>query len=449
MLTDSPSHYAAVREATSRAQRLGRPVLASWTAPSSLEPISFFARAANAADRALWMRPTSGDALVGIGAASTLTGHGANRFRHIREQWRELLAEAVSDDPPEQAFGGPLLLGGFSFDPTRRRSSDLWTGFPDARLVLPDRMLVVREGRAWLTHNVVVRPHAASQQHTQPPTPAANGVDPTLSAEQWQTLVGSIGRGIRTGQLGVQKVVLARAEQIQQARPIDSQLVVRNLAESYPACTVFAVARGDACFVGATPERLIALRDGTASTLALAGSFPRGATPDEDQRAAERLLQDPKERAEHAIVVAAVREALAQVCTRVISDTQPRLKQLSNVQHLLTPIRAAVAAGVGILDLVERLHPTPAVGGFPTHRALELIREREALDRGWYAGPIGWMNRAGEGEFVVGIRSALLNGSSATLFAGCGIVGESDPAREYAESGWKLQPMRAALGLKT
>ena len=133
--------------------------------------------------------------------------------------------------------------------------------------------------------------------------------------------------------------------------------------------------------------------------------------------------------------------------TGIIADAQPRVHKLPNLQHLLTPIRGQVAPGHGVLDLVERLHPTPAMGGFPRQPALELIRASERLDRGWYAGPIGWVNRDGEGEFVVGIRSALIHGNSATLFAGCGIVAESNAAAEYAESDWKLRPMLAALGL--
>jgi isochorismate synthase len=447
MLADTPLRTAsAVREASSRARRLGRPVLASWTVPAAFDAISFFAQASNTAHRALWLRPASGEALVGVGAAHTLTGVGMDRFRQVGEAWRALMADAVVDDQP---FGGPLLIGGFSFDPTRRAASALWSGFPDARMVLPERMLVVREGGTWLTTNVVVAPEDGFARPEPADRRAASGADGMLSPARWQTLVGEVARGIRGGQLGLDKVVLARAEQIQQPRPIDPQPALRSLAEAYPGCTVFAIGHGDACFLGATPERLIALQHGTASTLALAGSFPRGATPDEDQRLAERLVHDPKERAEHAFVVAALREALAQVCTRVIADPQPRLKQLTNVQHLLTPIRGQVAAGIGILDLVEQLHPTPAVGGFPTPAALALIRAREALDRGWYAGPIGWLNRDGEGEFVVGIRSALLRGNSATLFAGCGIVADSNPATEYAESGWKLQPMRQALGIAT
>jgi isochorismate synthase len=268
-----------------------------------------------------------------------------------------------------------------------------------------------------------------------------------LSARAWQALVGSVARGIRQRQLGIEKVVLARAYAVQHRRPIDPVSALRQLAGSNPSCTVFAVAHANACFLGATPERLVALRHRAASTMALAGSVARGATPAEDQALAEQLLRDPKQRAEHAVVVGALRDGLAQVCSRVVADAQPHVHTLASLQHLLTPIRGQVTPGHGLLDLVERLHPTPAMGGFPRQRALELIRASEGLDRGWYAGPIGWVNRVGEGEFVVGIRSALIHGASAMLFAGCGIVADSDPAAEYAESGWKLRPMLAALGV--
>jgi isochorismate synthase len=266
--------------------------------------------------------------------------------------------------------------------------------------------------------------------------------------EQWQASVGALARGIHTGQLGVDKVVLARAHQFSQPRPIDAQAALRRLAESYPSCTVFAISHGDACFLGATPERLITLRNGTASTMALAGSVARGATQAEDDLLAQEFLRNPKERAEHAIVVRALRDGLATdgLCSGIVADAEPRVQKFPNLQHLMTPIRGQVARGRCVIDLVARLHPTPAVGGYPRQRALEIIREWEHLDRGWYAGPLGWVNRHGEGEFVVGIRSALVRGKAATLFAGCGIVADSDPSAEYAESGWKLRPMLAALG---
>jgi isochorismate synthase len=261
----------------------------------------------------------------------------------------------------------------------------------------------------------------------------------------WRALVAAMARGIRHGQLGVEKVVLARAERV--SASVDPATALARLAHEYPSCTIFAIGHGDGVFLGATPERLVQLRGGVAATMALAGSVGRGADPAADADLAARLLASPKDRAEHAIVVRAQRSALTEVCTSVVADAEPHVRKLSNVQHLLTPIRGQLRPDRGIFDLLERLHPTPAVGGFPRQRALELIRQHEQLDRGWYAGPIGWVNRAGEGEFVVAIRSALLRGKSATLFAGCGIVGDSDLTGEYAESKWKLRPMLAALGV--
>lgn len=448
MHADPSAESPVIREALSRAQRLRRPVLASWTARASGEAIGFFAQAAGVAERGLWLRPATGEAMVGIGSAKTLVGRGVNRFTHISDGWLDLLADAVVDDGLGGASGGPLLLGGFRFDQLSEPTA-LWDGYPDARMVLPERMLVVRDGAAWLTTNALVIPDNCREQpgsqHTRVRTVRA--ATPSLSPAAWQALVGSVARSIRHGRVGLEKVVLARALQIQAPGRLDPSVALRNLAASYPSCTLFALAHQDACFLGASPERLISLRDGTASTMALAGSVPRGATPAEDDLLADQLMRSEKERAEHAFVVAALRDGLAQVCSRIIADTQPRVRKLANVQHLFTPIHGQVAAGYSVLDLVERLHPTPAVGGFPRQRAMELIRDREGLDRGWYAGPLGWVNRHGEGDFVVGIRSALVRGDTATLFAGCGIVSDSDPATEYAESGWKLSPMLTALGL--
>ncbi|MCA1644035.1 MAG: isochorismate synthase [Chloroflexi bacterium] len=455
MLADRSAAEPILREAARRAARLGQPVLASWTRPTTTrDPIGFFAQAAHRVDRALWLRPETGEALVGVGAARVLTGRGRARFAQVSAAWRDLLADAVVGDDAASPQGGPVLVGGFSFDPLRAPGG-AWQSFTDsadARLVLFERQLLVRRGAAWLTTNVVVlpgnAPPAAAQcapltLHARP-----DGDSEPLSPGAWQALVGSTVKGIRQGQLGIDKVVLARSVAVHHSHAIDPIHAVRQLAAGHPSCTVFAVGHRDACFLGATPERLIALHHGAASTMALAGSFPRGASPAQDRALADQLRQDPKERAEHAIVVGALRDGLAEVCTRIVADAQPRVQKLPNLQHLVTPIRGQVGPGRGVLDLVERLHPTPAMGGFPRQRALEFIRTSEGLDRGWYAAPVGWVNRAGEGEFVVGIRSALVQGAAATLFAGCGIMAASNPATEYAESGWKLRPMLAALGLE-
>ena len=423
-------------------------MLASWTEPCARQdPIEYFAQHEAAEYRGLWLRPSSGEALVAIGCARDLVGQGAERFAQVASAWRELLAEAVVDGVATEAAHGPVAFGGFSFDPMRSRT-DAWKAFSDARMVVPERLLSVRRGGGWITSNAMVGPDA---QPAPPPAPGRDtGGSPEplpLSPEAWQATVAEMADGIRTAALGVEKVVLARAQTVRVRRPIEAAL--RHLAASYPTCTLFAIAQGDACFLGATPEELIALRNGVASTAALAGSAPRGATAAEDEQLARRLLSDAKEQREHGLVVAALCEGLAQTCTRTMADAHPRVHKLANVQHLLTPIRGQVAAGRTVLDLVARLHPTPAVGGHPRQRALELIRTCEALDRGWYAGPIGWMNRDGEGEFVVGLRSALVRGDSATLFAGCGIVAESDPVTEAAEWGWKLRPVLAALEAET
>jgi isochorismate synthase len=182
--------------------------------------------------------------------------------------------------------------------------------------------------------------------------------------------------------------------------------------------------------------------------MALAGTSARGATPAEDERLGQALLASPKERTEHAVVVRALRAALAEQCTDVTAPGTPRLFRVRNVQHLLTPLSGRLRPGRGALDLVTALHPTPAVGGAPRATALDLIRRWEGLDRGWYAGPVGWVDRHGQGEFAVAIRSALLRGPEASLYAGCGIVADSDPEAEFSESVLKLRPMLAALGVE-
>jgi isochorismate synthase len=403
-------------------------LLTSATRKTDLfDPIEAFVRESDVHDRALWLHPSSGDALVALGRAATISSAPSDR-------WRELLAEADVESAENL-----LLIGGFAFDPQASPSA-LWTGAGATRMVLPDRLLRIHANAATWTTNQWAGPRVFETPKSSPTVAARTGLSPAA----WRELVADVAGGIRDGSLGARKVVLARTCQIDVKIPIAA--VLRTLAAEYPNCTIFAFSVGDGCFLGATPERLVALRQGTATTMALAGSGPRGASAEEDARLADQLLHDPKERTEHAVVVEALREDLAPLSTRVIADAGPRLHTLANLHHLVTPLRARVKPGSCVLDLVERLHPTPAVGGYPRQRALEVIREREELDRGWYAAPLGWVDAKGDGEFVVGLRSALLREGTATLFAGCGIVGDSDPEREFAEAGWKLQPMLSALG---
>jgi isochorismate synthase len=180
--------------------------------------------------------------------------------------------------------------------------------------------------------------------------------------------------------------------------------------------------------------------------MALAGSAPRGNSEEEDEQLDLELLQSAKNQGEHAIVVTMIREALAHYCSQVWVSDKPQLLRLKNIQHLQTPIIGKLLPGKSILDAIGELHPTPAVGGFPRETALAELREFEQLDRGWYAGPIGWINANGNGEFAVALRSALVDEAQATLFAGGGIVADSQPESEYAETCWKFAVMLRGLG---
>jgi isochorismate synthase len=223
--------------------------------------------------------------------------------------------------------------------------------------------------------------------------------------------------------------------------------ILRRLGQRYPECTVFAVSSGeDATFLGATPETLVGLSGREVRADCLAGSAARGATPEEDDAIGRALLADDKERREHAIVARSLRDSLSPLCQDISLPDTPALRRFANVQHLHTPVAATTRGRRHILELVQRLHPSAATAGLPREASLRLVRQHEPFSRGWYAGPIGWIDAEGGGEFAVALRSALLRDNVASLYAGCGIVPGSDPAREYAESQLKLQPMLWALG---
>jgi isochorismate synthase len=269
-------------------------------------------------------------------------------------------------------------------------------------------------------------------------------VEEVPPAADWKELVGSLVGDLRRGEL--EKVVLAREVRVHAPRPFEVARVLEWLRRDHPSCFVFAVARGERCFLGATPERLVRLQEGIVETTALAGSIARGATEEADRELGAALVASGKDQGEHAVVVRALRTALAAAGVALGEPVPPELMKLQNVQHLRTTLSGRLATDRTILDLLETLHPTPAVGGHPREAALSLIREREASERGWYAGPVGWMDARGEGEFAVAIRSALLDGAKASSFAGCGLVADSDPEKEYEESVLKLRPILSALG---
>ncbi|MDO8473837.1 MAG: isochorismate synthase, partial [Dehalococcoidia bacterium] len=262
------------------------------------------------------------------------------------------------------------------------------------------------------------------------------------SQDAWLGWVSRALDSIRRGDLD--KVVLARRKTLRGQSAFSVEMALHRLRDVYPECTIFAVDSSDSAFIGATPERLARVEAGTLSLDCLAGSAPRGSGPYEDRVLEERLLQSPKERFEHAFVVKMAAGALNEICSDVHHNQVPEVLKLKTIQHLRTPFNGRLQPGRDILDAVEQLHPTPAVGGVPTGRAVRLIRELEG-DRGWYSSPVGWVDPDGEGEFAVAIRSALVRDNTATLFAGSGIVEGSDPREEFAETEVKFKPLIAAL----
>jgi isochorismate synthase len=429
--------------------------------------------------RMYWTRPADDFALAGLGAAASFAPEGADRFAAIDREWAALVADALIDDPSGGAPGaGPALLGGFAFDPEGPRT-DLWRDFPAARLILPRLQLSVTGGNCWLTTNLIVgidgRTDADSatlthlrsaflidDAHTTAGTSACTRANVAGSvatsfaelpgdsmthedvrdASNWRATVRDAVRTIRSGKL--EKVVLAREVRATAPHDIDVVAVLRQLRSAHPTCYAFGCWYGDSAFVGATPERLVRVDGRDVQASSLAGSVRRGATPVDDAAQAQQLLASTKDRAEHEIVRQALCTGLGLLCDDVTAADEPALLSLPHVHHLHTAVSARLRDPHTILQLVAQLHPTPAVGGAPRNAALRFIREHEQMDRGWYAAPIGWLQR-NHGEFAVALRSALITGAEASLFAGCGVVADSDPDQEYAESLLKLRPMESAL----
>jgi len=268
-------------------------------------------------------------------------------------------------------------------------------------------------------------------------------VSSAMPPEHYESAVARAVERIREGEL--EKVVLAREVQVHAPRPHDPAAIVGVLREEFPSCFVFCVGRGDATLVAASPELLVRREGHRVSTLALAGSTRRSADPAVDAHLGEQLLRDPSHREEHAIVARRIERMLRPHAVWVAAAGEPELVKIANIQHLATPIRAQLAAPVDVLELAGLMHPTPAVGGEPFERARPLIPALEGLDRGWYAGPVGWTDATGDGEFCVALRCALLRGGVARCYAGNGIVRGSEPAAELAETEIKLAALLPLL----
>lgn len=491
----------AAREALVRVKAGGRARFLAWVVPLPELGVEAGLRAfawAGTRDRVYWERVDHDELHVAWGSLDEVEAESAERYACVRAWQRDVLSRIDRAGAPRAATR-PLLFGGFAFGERPSAEPD-WKAFPAARFVLPEGLIERVGDSADCVLLARVEPNAS---------PAA------LAGELLERLAGvrgAIGEGqdaaaradaerldarcaagrdeaaqvgpeyrvrsdrsharfrgqvrealaeIASGRLA--KAVLARSLAVEHDGCFDVPAFLARLRGLYPTCTLAAVGRGTDTFLAATPETLVRVEGACVETAALAGSAPRGRTPEEDRALGEGLLASAKDRAEHAHVVEAIRAALAPRCTRLTAPGSPRLRPLFGIQHLETPIAGELAAspaaaegGVNdILALVEALHPTPAVAGAPTRAAADWLARHEGLERGWYAAPIGWLDAAGGGAFCVALRSALIrNGvgpmgesgaSRARLFAGAGIVAGSDPELELVETRIKLRALLAPL----
>ena len=397
------------------------------------DPGEGFSREIPVPEALAWIRQGAG--LVGWGEAARITlSAGADRFADGEKWLRELIDGAQVDDEVRRRGSGLVAFGSFTFDDAS-----------DGSVLIVPRAILGRDGtgNAWLT---TITPEGETPWRPAPfdPPEAPDIVswhDGALSAPEWEQAVGEAVHRIKHS-AELRKVVLARDLYATANRPIDARALLDRLSGRYPGCYTFACDG----LVGATPELLIS-RDGwRVSSLVLAGTTPRGATPAEDSDLATALLGSAKENEEHQYAAASLQNALAPLCQAMYVAPHPALIRLPNLQHLGTRVRGTlISADRSALGLAAAVHPTAAVGGTPTDAAVELIRELESMDRERYAGPVGWVDADGNGEWGIALRCAQLGGNRARLVAGCGIVAGSDPAAELAETITKFRPMRTAL----
>ena len=409
--------------------------------------------------RFYWKDPDNELYLAGIGNAWKMHSlKGENRFQEIKDKWAVIMESAIINGINSGKGTGPLCFGGFSFNSKDTWPGSTWSQFGSYLFYIPKFLITETKQGTYLTSSIYLDPHMSDREIIQfmedredflsmsasdrKKMPAIVEQQEHLVKEWKQAIVRSV-EDIQKGQM--EKIVLARELSLHFEDEVPSHHVLENLLIQQNGSFIFGLESGDDCFIGASPERLVK-KDGAAIFSAcLAGSTPRSIDEETDTALGNELLNDHKNRSEHQFVVNMIKKAMEEHCIEINIPDAPVLMKLKNIQHLYTPVNCVSKPGTSVLDFVELLHPTPALGGSPRDVAMEKIERYEGMDRGFYAAPIGWMDLYGNGDFSVGIRSGLLQRDKASLYAGCGIVEKSDPDSEYMETKVKFKPMLSAL----
>jgi isochorismate synthase len=453
----------ALGEAIDRALARGRRTVLSITvAVEGIDPCAAVFASRLASDRWFcWAQPDRGFALAALGVAHEARSRGDERFAEVAAECLGLVRDSLLEEPSRLPAGaGAVWVGGFAFDPDGGTSST-WSSFPPGSMILPELSLCQSGGETFLTLNAVLDPgddatakSAALQARlaglrAEPlplldPHPTSHTKIRSVRAPgEFERAVGAATERIEAG--GMRKVVLAREVIASGAAAHDPAALFGALREQFPSCFCFCCGTPEAAFLGASPELLVRRAGASASTVALAGSTRRSSDPAVDDHLGEQLLRSDKNRREQRIVSERIVRALRPHAVWVEAAAEPEIVKVANIQHLATPVIAQLAEPHSAIELAGLLHPTPAVGGEPWPAAAAAIAELERMDRGWYAGPVGWMDGTEDGEFCVALRSALLRDRDAHLYAGVGVVAGSESAAELAETEIKLDALLPLL----
>ncbi|MGG1594710.1 isochorismate synthase [Terribacillus saccharophilus] len=424
-------------------------ILVSWTEKvGAIDPLRFFANGSSLeGNRHFWYSQKDDLCLVGAGPEIL--------DMRTAEEWEHVIESAVVHNLSSKAGTGPVAFSGMNFQQERER--ELWQDFPATQYRIPAFTLTKTEKEYYVTINQLVDASNIESQITntlgQLEQLFAEKSLPTLKTElvskeelesqAWKRLVKEATDTIKSSELD--KVVLARAMKLEFEEKLQAAGVLRNLLDTQKDSFIFAVENGSACFLGATPERLVSVESGILHTSCVAGTAPRGNNEADDQMIGDALLQDSKNREEHQYVVKMITDVIGKYSKDLLLPDGPQLLKLRQLQHLHTPVSATLLPGASLQQIVQELHPTPALGGLPKQEALDFIENKEPLERGWYGAPVGWMDSYRNGDTAVAIRSGLLDGKQAVLFAGCGVVKDSDPDMEFEETAIKFRPMLEAL----
>lgn len=444
------------------AQRDGRAKLVSISlAVDALDPLAVLESIFDPREPHFYAeRPVINTAIAGAEIALAFETRGAGRFADVKRWVTDTLAHTIAVGDVSAPFGGPHFFAGFAF----HDETEPGEPFPAASVFVPRWQVSLAGSTTTAVANLVVAPdadlpalaervwraHGKFRSMGYQDAPAAEpAAAPALrfstrEAGDYKAAVAEALARIAAGEF--KKIVLARAQDLAANRPLHPLRMLNGLRQRFPGCYAFSFARGGGpSFIGASPERLVRVSKGTLETEALAGSIRRGASASEDAALGAALLRSEKDLREQRQVLDDIVARLAPLGIVPRFDETPRLRRLANVQHLDTPVSATLPEGVQVLDVLAAMHPTPAVGGHPRAAAVARIRALEGFPRGLYAGALGWLNARGGGEFFVGIRSALIAGATARVYAGAGIVAGSTPEKEFAETELKFKAMLDAL----